>query len=115
VIEKIVDLAQKSVEKLPASNREPALPYLNADHDFHMALVDAVGNSRWSKIVSNLRDESRVNEVYCHLEDNQELPNSEQWHIEIAEEIEDRNPEIAAALMLKHLGYARPHGYSPAN
>ena len=115
VIEKIVDLAQKSVEKLPASNREPALPYLNADHDFHMALVDAVGNSRWSKIVSNLRDESRVNGAYCHLEDNQGLQHSAQEHIGIAQAIRERDPEKAAALMLKHLEYARPHGYLPAN
>ena len=115
MIENIARLARESIEALPATNKEPALPYLNADHDFHMALVDAVGNSRWSKIVSNLRDESRVNGAYRHLEDNQGLQHTAQEHIEIAQAIRDRDPEKAAALMLKHLEYARPHGYPPAN
>ena len=110
----IVELAQRSVDLLPATSEDPALPYLNADHDFHMAVVSSVGNSRWTKTVSNLRDESRVNDAYRHLEDNQGLQHSAQEHIEIARAVEERDPEKAAALMLKHLEYARPKDYPPA-
>lgn len=114
-IEKIVQLAHRSIEALPSTREEPALPYLNADHDFHMAVVDSIGNSRWSKTISNLRDESRVNGAYRHLEDNQGLHHSAQEHIDIARAVQERDPEKAAALMLKHLEYARPKNYPPAS
>lgn len=108
-LDDIVALAHRSIELLPQTSTDPALPYLNADHDFHMALVDVVGNSRWSKTVSNLRDESRVNGAYRHLENNQGLQHSAQEHVEIANAVRDRDPDRAAELMLKHLDYARPH------
>lgn len=114
-IEKIVQLAHRSIEALPPTCEDSALPYLNADHDFHMAVVDSIGNSRWSKTISNLRDESRVNGAYRHLEDNQGLQHSAQEHIDIAKAVQERDPEKAAALMLKHLEYARPKGYPSAS
>ncbi|WP_313547693.1 GntR family transcriptional regulator [Corynebacterium sp.] len=114
-IENVVRLAQRSIEALPPTREDPALPYLNADHDFHMAVVDSIGNSRWSKTISNLRDESRVNGAYRHLEDNQGLQHSALEHIDIANAVQERDPEKAAALMLKHLEYARPKNYPPAS
>lgn len=111
VIDNIVHLAHRSVEALPATSADPALPYLNADQDFHMALVDSMGNSRWSQTVAKLRDESRVNGAYRHLEDNRGLEHSAREHIEIANAVKDRDPERAAALMLKHLEHARPKNY----
>ena len=114
-IEKIVQLAPRSIEALPPTREDPAVPYLNADHDFHMAVVDSIGNSRWSKTISNLRDESRVNGAYRYLEDNQGLQHSAREHIDIAKAVQERDPEKAAALMLKHLEYARPKNYPPAS
>ena len=114
-IENIVRLAQRSIEALPPTREDPALPYLNADHDFHMAVVDSIGNSRWSKTISNLRDESRVNGAYHYLEDSQGLQHSAREHIDIAKAVQERDPEKAAALMLKHLEYARPKNYPPAS
>lgn len=114
-IENIVRLAQCSIEALPPTREDPALPYLNADHDFHMAVVDSIGNSRWSKTISNLRDESRVNGAYRYLEDNQGLQHSAREHVDIAKAVQERDPEKAAALMLKHLEYARPKNYPPAS
>ena len=114
-IEKIVQLAQRSIEALPPTREDPALPYLNADHDFHMAVVDSIGNSRWSKTISNLRDESRVNGAYRYLEDNQGLQHSAREHVDIAKAVQERDPEKAATLMLKHLEYARPKNYPPAS
>lgn len=114
-IEKIVRLAQRSIDALPPTRQDPALPYLNADHDFHMAVVDSIGNSRWSKTISNLRDESRVNGAYRYLKDNQGLQHSAREHVDIAKAVQERDPEKAAALMLKHLEYARPKDYPPAS
>ena len=114
IVDNIIHLAQRSVDVLPVNSGDLALPYLDADHDFHMALVDAVGNSRWSKIVSGLRDESRVNGAYRHLENNQGLQHSAREHIDIARAVQERDPDKASALMVKHLEYARPHGYPPA-
>lgn len=114
-IENIVRLAQRSIEALPPTREDPALPYLNADHDFHMAVVDSIGNSRWSKTISNLRDESRVNGAYRYLEDNQGLQHSAREHVDIAKAVQERDPEKAAALMLKHLEYARPKNCPPAS
>lgn len=114
-IENIVRLAQRSIEALPPTREDPALPYLNADHDFHMAVVDSIGNSRWSKTISNLRDESRVNGAYRYLKDNQGLQHSAREHVDIAKAVQERDPEKAAALMLKHLEYARPKNYPPAS
>ncbi|MDN6740766.1 MAG: GntR family transcriptional regulator [Corynebacterium casei] len=114
-IENIVRLAQRSIEALPSTREDPALPYLNADHDFHMAVVDSIGNSRWSKTISNLRDESRVNGAYRYLKDSQGLQHSAREHVDIAKAVQERDPEKAAALMLKHLEYARPKNYPPAS
>jgi len=108
-LDRIIGLAEHSVEVLPAMPEDPALPYLNADHDFHMGLVDLMRNSRWSTIVSGLRDESRVNGAYRHLENNQGLHHSAQEHLDIAHAVRDGDAERAAQLMIKHLEYSRPH------
>lgn len=107
VAQHIEELAQASVDALPHAG-EPSLPYLDADHAFHMALVDAVGNSRWSAMVSRLRDESRVNGAYHYLEDGDGLAESAQEHVEIAKAVVEGRADDAERLMLKHLDYARP-------
>src|SRR5699024_9323380 len=40
IVDNIIHLAQRSVDVLPVNSGDLALPYLDADHDFHMALVD---------------------------------------------------------------------------
>lgn len=108
VIDKICDLAQRTVEAAPTADNDSSLLYLEVDHEFHMALVDALDNPRWSKIVSNLRDQSRVNGAYRHLTNFDGFRKTAREHLAIAQAVADRDPETAAQLMVKHLDYARP-------
>lgn len=87
---------------------EPLVDYLEADQRYHLALVKLLNNKRWLDFVENLRDQSRVNGYYKFLEDNDHLVNSAQEHQRITQAVIRGEAELAAALMVQHLEYARP-------
>lgn len=82
--------------------------YLEADQEFHLKLVELLGNQRWLEIVERLRDQSRVNGSYEHLKGDGQLLASAQEHERITEAVISGEPDLAAALMIQHLEYARP-------
>lgn len=97
-------LAQKTVE---LSAQGDIAAYLEADQTFHSALVGRLGNSRWSEIVDNLRDQSRVNGAYSYLQDGGLMPNTAHEHLEIVEAVLAGDGDRASELMIEHLDYAR--------
>lgn len=100
----ISELSQQTVDLVD----QPVVDYLEADQRYHLALVGLLNNKRWLKFVENLRDQSRVNGYYRFLEDNDHLVNSAQEHQRITQAVISGESELAAALMVQHLEYARP-------
>lgn len=100
----ISDLSQQTVDLV----NEPLIDYLEADQRYHLALIELLNNKRWLDFVENLRDQSRVNGYYSFLEDNDHLVNSAQEHQRITQAVIRGESEMAAALMVQHLEYARP-------
>lgn len=100
----ISDLSQQTVDLVS----EPLIDYLEADQRYHLGLVELLNNKRWLDFVENLRDQSRVNGYYTFLEDNDHLVNSAEEHQRITQAVISGEPELAAALMVQHLEYARP-------
>lgn len=100
-------LSAKSQRTVDFVNKS-LVDYLEADQQYHLALVGLLGNKRWQDIVEMLRDQSRVNGYYDFLRDNDHLVNSADEHQQITQAVVDGEADLAAALMVKHLEYARP-------
>ncbi|MEX5272068.1 GntR family transcriptional regulator [Kocuria sabuli] len=98
------DLGERTVA---ASGGHDMVEYLEADQRFHAALVGMLRNTRWTAIVENLRDQSRINGSY-HLQERGRLESSALEHRDIAEAVVAGDPARAAELMVRHLNYARP-------
>lgn len=107
--EHITALSQRTVDLVD----DPLIDYLEADQQYHLALVRFLDNNRWLEIVENLRDQSRVNGYYTFLQDNDHLVNSANEHQRITEAVVKGESELAAALMVQHLEYARPKQSKP--
>lgn len=84
------------------------LDYLEADHAYHLSLVGLTGNRRWTEMVAMLRDQSRINGRYNHLRGCSSLRRTADEHQRITRAVIDGESELAAALMVEHLEYARP-------
>ncbi len=97
-------LTEQTVEAAGAGG---VLEYLEADQRFHIALVGMLGNTRWTAIVENLRDQSRINGSY-HLQERGLVRSSAAEHRGITEAVVAGDPELAAQRMIRHLDYARP-------
>lgn len=103
-VDHISSLSQQTVDLVG----ESLVDYLEADQRYHLALVELLDNKRWLDFVENLRDQSRVNGYYTFLEDNDHLVNSAEEHQRITQAVIRGDSELAAALMVQHLEYARP-------
>lgn len=105
--EDAVLLRRLTEETVAAAAADGMLEYLEADQRFHAALVGLLGNARWTAIVENLRDQSRINGSY-HLQERGLLKSSAAEHRGITEAVVAGDPELAAERMVRHLDYARP-------
>ncbi|MDP9693833.1 UNVERIFIED_ORG: DNA-binding GntR family transcriptional regulator [Arthrobacter globiformis] len=98
------DLADKTIN---AAETENMLEYLESDQQFHAHLVGLLGNRRWTAIVENLRDQSRITGSY-HLQERGLLMSSAEEHRGIVEAVLAGDEKLAAERMSRHLDYARP-------
>src|SRR5699024_9130390 len=94
-IKMISEKSQRTVDFVEKS----LVDYLEADQQYHLALVGLLGNKRWQNIVEMLRDQSRVNGYYDFLRDNDHLVNSADEHQQITQAVVDGEADLAAALM----------------
>ena len=95
-------------ETAQLANPETIGDYLEVDQRFHTTIVGFLGNRRWTEIVENLRDQSRVNGHYEFLSTDQHLAEATEEHRRIAQAVIEGKADLAAALMVQHLEYARP-------
>jgi DNA-binding GntR family transcriptional regulator len=80
--------------------------YINADRDFHLALLEYAGNGQLSAIVSELRSRTRLLGLTPLLESGR-LTESAAEHHELLDLAEARDAEGARALMERHIGHVR--------
>jgi DNA-binding GntR family transcriptional regulator len=80
--------------------------FLDLDRQFHLGLLEVLGNRRLVEIVGQLRDQARMQGLQ-KLADHGELNQSCREHIDIIDAIESGDGERAADLMRKHLAHSR--------
>jgi len=90
----IVDAAQKG----------DITTYLEFDRDFHLGLTDLAKNARLTKLVSNLRDQTRLFGLY-DLSERGSLSASAQEHLDILAAIASGDVVETERLMRLHLGH----------
>ncbi len=94
-------------EQITAAAREGDLTaFLDRDRQFHLGLLEVLGNRRLVTMVAQLRDQARMQGLQ-KLADQGELTKSGQEHIDIVDAIEARDADRAAELMRKHLAHSR--------
>ncbi|QIY53507.1 GntR family transcriptional regulator [Streptomyces sp. RPA4-5] len=94
-------------EQITEAAREGALTaFLDLDRQFHLGLLELLGNRRLVSMVGQLRDQARMQGLQ-KLADQGELTESGEEHIAIVDAIESGNGELAAELMRKHLAHSR--------
>lgn len=98
---------RKLAEQITEAAREGDLTsFLELDRQFHLGLLQLLGNRRLVAMVSQLRDQARMQGLQ-KLADQGELTRSGEEHLEIVDAIESGNAELAADLMRGHLAHSR--------
>jgi DNA-binding GntR family transcriptional regulator len=80
--------------------------FLDLDRQFHLGLLELLGNGRLVAMVGQLRDQARMQGLQ-KLADQGELAQSGEEHIAIVDAIASGNGELIAELMRKHLTHSR--------
>jgi DNA-binding GntR family transcriptional regulator len=80
--------------------------FLESDREFHLGLLDTLGNSRLTDIVSRLRYQARLYGL-TELAERGELKESAQEHGKLLDAISSDDPAATAAIMAHHLQHTR--------
>lgn len=80
--------------------------FLELDRQFHLGLLELLGNRRLVALVGQLRDQARMQGLQ-KLADQGELTHSGEEHIAIVDAVESANAELTAELVRKHLTHSR--------
>ena len=80
--------------------------FLESDRQFHLGLLETLGNGRLTEIVSRLRYQARLYGL-PELAERGELKESAHEHGRLLDAISDDDPDAAAAIMTHHLQHTR--------
>ena len=80
--------------------------FLELDRQFHLGLLELLGNHRLVALVGQLRDQARMRGLQ-RLADQGELTHSGEEHVAIVDAVESGNAEQTAELVRKHLTHSR--------
>jgi DNA-binding GntR family transcriptional regulator len=80
--------------------------FLVADRDFHVGLLELAGNRRLTQMVAQLRDQTRLMGLPA-LSAAGNLDASAREHADVLDAVGNRDPELAEALMRRHLEHTR--------
>jgi DNA-binding GntR family transcriptional regulator len=80
--------------------------FLEADRQFHLGLLETLGNGRLTDIVSKLRYQARLYGL-ADLAERGELKESAQEHSRLLDALSSDDPAAAAAIMTHHLQHTR--------
>ncbi|HEX3592694.1 MAG TPA: GntR family transcriptional regulator [Pseudonocardiaceae bacterium] len=109
-----VSVARERIEALrplaeaivAAAVRRDVLAYVEADNDFHLALLALAGNEHLVEVVRDLRYRSRLYGV-PGLAARNELEPSARQHIALLDAVSSGDPEVAAQSTRDHLAHIR--------
>jgi DNA-binding GntR family transcriptional regulator len=94
-------------EQLTDAAREGDLvSFLDLDRQFHLGLLELLGNRRLVAMVGQLRDQARM-EGLQKLADQGELTQSGEEHVAIVDAVTSGDGELTAELVRKHLTHSR--------
>jgi DNA-binding GntR family transcriptional regulator len=93
-----------SIERAAARNDLPA--FLREDRTFHLALLALSGNGRLVRLVSQLRDQTRLMGLR-HVAESGMLPESAAEHRTILDALRTRDGRRAEMLVREHLDHTR--------
>jgi DNA-binding GntR family transcriptional regulator len=82
------------------------IAFLELDRQFHLGLLELLGNHRLVALVGQLRDQARMQGLQ-RLADQGQLTHSGEEHIAIMDAVESGNAELTAQLVRKHLTHSR--------
>jgi len=80
--------------------------YLEADRQFHLAVIEATGNKRLLETVAQLRSQARLFGLR-QIAEKGELAQSSEEHNLLLHAIENKNAPLAEKIMRDHLGHVR--------
>ena len=80
--------------------------YLEADRQFHLAVIEATGNKRLVETVAQLRSQARLFGLR-QIAEKGELAQSSEEHNLLLHAIENKNAALAEKIMRDHLGHVR--------
>jgi len=104
--EQLVRLRELAAEIARYARQGAIEEYLQADRNFHLAVIEATGNSRLVEIIARLRGQARLFGLKKIAEAGQ-LEASSRDHDDLLAAIEARDPERAEEIMRAHLGHVR--------
>ncbi|MFF3336990.1 GntR family transcriptional regulator [Streptomyces sp. NPDC002888] len=102
----IPQFRQLAEEITDAAREGDLTSFLDLDRQFHLGLLELLGNRRLVAMAGQLRDQARMQGLQ-KLADQGELTRSGEEHIEIVDAIESGHADLAAELMRKHLAHSR--------
>ncbi|MFK0121336.1 GntR family transcriptional regulator [Streptomyces sp. NPDC090994] len=98
---------RRLAEELTEAAREGDLVnFLDKDRQFHLGLLELLGNGRLVAMVAQLRDQARMQGLQ-KLADQGELTHSGEEHLTLVDAIEAGEADRAAELMRAHLAHSR--------
>jgi DNA-binding GntR family transcriptional regulator len=99
-------------ESAAAAAARDVARFLSADREFHLSLLELLGNRRLVKFVATLRDQTRLYGLHNLAEEGQ-LESSAAEHAELLDALVAGDGERAARVMSTHLGHVRGDWASP--
>ncbi|MBO8199713.1 GntR family transcriptional regulator [Streptomyces smyrnaeus] len=89
-----------------AARQGDLVSFLDLDRQFHLGLLELLGNRRLVEMVGQLRDQARMQGLQ-KLADHGELTQSGEEHIAIVDAVEASDGELTAELVRRHLTHSR--------
>jgi DNA-binding GntR family transcriptional regulator len=106
------EVRRRAEESAAAAAARDVARFLSADREFHLSLLELLGNGRLVKFVATLRDQTRLYGLHNLAEEGQ-LESSAAEHAELLAALVAGDGERAALVMSTHLGHVRGDWASP--
>ncbi|QLQ09700.1 MAG: GntR family transcriptional regulator [Nocardioidaceae bacterium] len=95
-----------ALETIQHARRLELREFLDADRRFHLSLLERLGNVRLTKVVENLRDQTRLYGIQA-LAEAGKLVDTAKEHVALLDAIQSGDPMVAENAMTLHLAHIR--------
>ncbi|HEX6358399.1 GntR family transcriptional regulator [Actinophytocola sp.] len=104
--DELATLRELAAAIVDAAAEGDLVSYIGADHEFHLRLLSAAGNTRLVRIVDDLRAQTRLYGLSALVASGR-LADSAQEHVEMCDLIASGDAKKLKKLMSTHLGHTR--------